>query len=1482
MNKKTVTNSNRSKRQKASAAIISIVFCVFGTLAYSYASSENITLASESSNHVESTLSNDRHNDSIDDTREQDAWRADAPVTTQISFVDPGYDNYGIICSDNEMIPGGKPYNFLSNVSTIPAASDTRDGDEFGIIVAGIDGESGCSYTYKTGDTSFTPSKNDDGKKYTVHYQLRYRGTSSEQNWVDVPGATANRVLTVYTVNETIDELGDDQAFVKTANESGRSDGSSPWDGDDDPGDDSSDNNGIVRTYDTAMWNISYTTASHDIGTSYSNAWIKFEFDIPYDSTEVAFDTDAMSWMSTDPQHKWSISATSLGGKSMQTLTCWKRLTNQGSSTSAVPGSGEIYLTLRAYSAKNGDVLSPMVRISLPGDASTGTKCPTHVIEESKQIQLSAITISAAPNYNLFWESGGYSQELSSTFDFSTGSSSAPNKQAGKIHGRCMKMSLCLELRNKTIKSGADKGKDKKLKGIEMPSGDITYDIDLSSVYLGDNGKEYALSNKSQYTPLVYDIAANGVLGIYQRDRQGMFSSVTSAPISMEKHQKKDGLYKSETYTGYTWNSGTYQCSQLGNKATVTISNYEINPIWYPNSSYWGSDSKKYYDWELGVLSTSRGIFTSSVMYVVVPYGNGDDYLPMKYGTNGTMRLLMDNSNLMTKTVSGSKLAKVSDNSNQSVTNDDSLQLAVYLTRPGTYSNTAFFSWKEQPFWWRGSCGPDDGYNCSHGSDQLALGDSIGVYFGTCNMANGEKKNIMQAHDLLIKFDDKALSVKDPKKYYGGSGKRLFACKKDGSGWADDDEMQSTNIEDLFYYDNYDKLLADGKICVGILDSYRNQQSVASGQDDQYAAIVLQATNDISMNGHVAQLVVESNAWYLYTENSDGTLTKNADVPTRLDVQSGKASEDDYHSDYQYIKNLKQHYVKAEYDAGGNFHEHTSGYNIGDSVRLVSYKSHVNILAAQHDESGNSKNIYDLDNNQYTVDYEIKPTTEIIPGTNISLRSTLLLKATIPAGMEYIPDSSYFGGEYIQSSPVGYHGKNTGIQVTPNITKDSTGSTTIFWQITDVDIKETMPSLFFSCKMDSMTKRNTDFQVSASVQTTEDKRPISSNNYNFSTYSIKTSRTTDISIKTSVAQSMNDLNSSLAWNLSWSNNSTNNLSDQVMLVIMPSNTDTAGSNYSGTYSVSKITINNVNSKTDEYDIWYTTDPDGTSLSTEDGSGITSDTIRSGKTVNVSWAKANINQNGEVTGLPNNGVTAWCVIGTIPGAGSIDVSMIVTPDGNKSGDRYVNTIWLTNSTTQASAYIVRRVISGCTWIDYNANGKRDTNEKFLAGIRVTLVDASTGDMINNLDGIPCTIVTGSDGTYRFDKLPAGDMKVRFDDAGAGFDKYRQSEAHVAGLDDSVNDDAVGSYNNDGVLLSGLTDNLVMPATRDIISTPYIMQNIDAGYTPRITLPLTGLPGAKRYAGLATLLMFCSSLAATAFYIGLVSKRTRKYEQRTRTH
>ena len=91
----------------------------------------------------------------------------------------------------DKMIKGGDFCDFLSDVSMTPLSDNWGDGIEYRIIITGVDGESDCSYAFTPGDNGFTPSKNDDGKTYIVHYQLQKNEKGA--GWQDCAGVTATK-----------------------------------------------------------------------------------------------------------------------------------------------------------------------------------------------------------------------------------------------------------------------------------------------------------------------------------------------------------------------------------------------------------------------------------------------------------------------------------------------------------------------------------------------------------------------------------------------------------------------------------------------------------------------------------------------------------------------------------------------------------------------------------------------------------------------------------------------------------------------------------------------------------------------------------------------------------------------------------------------------------------------------------------------------------------------------------------------------------------------------------------------------------------------------------------------------------------------------------------------------------------------------------------------------------------------------------------
>ena len=128
------------------------------------------------------------------------------------------------------------------------------------------------------------------------------------------------------------------------------------------------------------------------------------------------------------------------------------------------------------------------------------------------------------------------------------------------------------------------------------------------------------------------------------------------------------------------------------------------------------------------------------------------------------------------------------------------------------------------------------------------------------------------------------------------------------------------------------------------------------------------------------------------------------------------------------------------------------------------------------------------------------------------------------------------------------------------------------------------------------------------------------------------------------------------------------------------------------------------------------------------------------------------------------------------------------------------------------------ISGTAWEDNNRDGKRDEGEETLKDIKVTLIDASTGNTAKSDDGNVISTTTNKDGYYRFEKLASGKYLVMFE---YDTNTYTVTTYQKEGVDDSVNCDAIaGEITIDGENKKAAVTNNIDIGNADI-------NNIDIG-------------------------------------------------------
>lgn len=127
------------------------------------------------------------------------------------------------------------------------------------------------------------------------------------------------------------------------------------------------------------------------------------------------------------------------------------------------------------------------------------------------------------------------------------------------------------------------------------------------------------------------------------------------------------------------------------------------------------------------------------------------------------------------------------------------------------------------------------------------------------------------------------------------------------------------------------------------------------------------------------------------------------------------------------------------------------------------------------------------------------------------------------------------------------------------------------------------------------------------------------------------------------------------------------------------------------------------------------------------------------------------------------------------------------------------------------------ISGVVWFDENRNGTRDSGEKLLSGIPVTIVDAKTGKAVKNSMGNEISATTDDNGEYILSDLIQGQYIVKFNYDNS---QYVITEYRKQGINEELNSDAINTTENNGV---AITDSLTITDTS--------MSNIDLGLTTK---------------------------------------------------
>ena len=128
------------------------------------------------------------------------------------------------------------------------------------------------------------------------------------------------------------------------------------------------------------------------------------------------------------------------------------------------------------------------------------------------------------------------------------------------------------------------------------------------------------------------------------------------------------------------------------------------------------------------------------------------------------------------------------------------------------------------------------------------------------------------------------------------------------------------------------------------------------------------------------------------------------------------------------------------------------------------------------------------------------------------------------------------------------------------------------------------------------------------------------------------------------------------------------------------------------------------------------------------------------------------------------------------------------------------------------------IRGTVWVDQNENGARESSEQVLGGVTIMLIDANTGNILQDSNGNIRRIISANDGSYVFENLDPGNYMVVF-----------EYDTNVYGLTD-YSKTGVSENQNSDVIESNMTENgvnKVIAVTNAIRITDSSYANIDMG-------------------------------------------------------
>lgn len=1252
------------------------------------------------------------------------------------------------------------------------------------------------------------------------------------------PQADTGQAAPDVTVHDMLDT---DSAAVSRLRLTDRITGTAPFDKDNERGDDKDETNDIVRSYDTVTYDYEYTLTPDSTMDYYRRTRVGFRFELPYPADKVTFDAEKMGWVDHTPGYEPKLTTETIDGIVTQVYTCYRLLEPTSQSPTVNPGTGSIGLSVAVKAAPHGYRFHPTVKAWPAWDASNPTNTGTHKRAEDTPED---VTVSAKLSLNV--RMVDYGNVDRGVFDFSSGAANAPNKDEGKVTGLGLGIALVTEMRWPDRTKG--------LKGLEAPSGRITYRLRLSNQYSDDTkaGTKHAMERRWQ--PLLYDYGhIDNEDSKYGRTFAWMGDLRYQAPGVADRADGYDKVARGDT-TVTTTTGGR------GTDVTVSFDGYDTS-VFPIHNLLNGTHNKCSTDYMTSDCSTMQvGAIHTDVLQFVTPTSRDGRTVAQYYGNvDQTANITMDDMGLTATGVSGDRLATAEDNSNQAATGDDHAGSAVTVRMPGTYSTRIRYTYWSNSVSWNdaGTSGDWTMPDRVNGSDSLVQGSKLRLQIGHNIIINSEGDAEVMGMGL-VKFDPNSIEPVDdhpdtqptiPMNVFtwgARAAKRRnaipywYAVKKDGTGWKDYREQRDTKISGLDYYPTLNEAKRHGKIVGMLFEDHNTVDPTGTSFNRRFTPIVSLPTRilDNARIGTVTPIVADTAYW---TRNSLArTANLDADAP---DTQWQQWSDSLATRLPEYANGVKPDltysgdtYRPATFDENGVYQGgDTADFLKGDSLYVAGETPHIAKQVEQTNEAGNVKTVYDLDKEQRAVDWKLTATADTSTTTDGGQYTTdYIITDTLPKGLAYVDGSMTVGGQYSQHTP----DKGTvtgGTPVTPTIVVNKDGATTMTIRVNGARADSgTQTVIHYSTTIgdasdpDHDVRNNDSFTNHATIQSKRNMAPPLAPKAQIADMTVRVSRTRASALATRADPLLNDINRPLGFRNMLGNFSKDEKTDPYAVDVMPYR-GLNQSNYHGDYVMAGLTVKaGAGASMNGVKVYFTTDQKWRNV---DATKITREQV-------TQWTEATVNATTGKVAIPDgySKPVAWAFTSpSLPANARYDFILSIKPTGNKAADSYVNRWADGDNKVDAVTQVVERKVNGVAWFDTNHDGIRQDSDRLLADVNVTLVDGN-GRTVTSVDGKPCTATTDRNGHYEIGSIPAGSgFKLRFTPkTGTAWHGQNVTVKNSKDASEATDSDSDREDDSHGNMVAGVITLKPFPALDEMTSAVYEDPNEDHGMSGTLML------------------------------------------------